>query len=314
MALLTIAFKQLGETRWSLIASTLAFFSLAILWDWGISAYQYPPEPETEPASEVTRDDGPDAGSADDPEGQGDGDGPDGGRRRRPPGGVIYSAFGVPNDRIFAVSREDSPTLLMQVAIANHPLIFLAVLGWAISRASAAVAGEIERGTLDLTLSRPVRRSTYLLAQILATAIAFALLGLALAGGHLASGWIFRLNARPGPLEYLPMVGSIAGLGLAVFGYTLPISAADLSRARAGILGLGITLGGIAALIFARQYEDYEWVADLSAFQYHGPVGLTLEGTREQYLDLATLYGVFAAGSILALVLFNRRDLPSNSG
>lgn len=311
MALLTIASKQLGETRWSLITSTLAFFSLAILWDWGISAYQYPPEA----VSESIQDEGPDAEARDEPEADADGEDEGGrGRRRRPPGGVIYSAFGVPNDRIFAVSREDSPTLLMQVAIANHPLIFLAVLGWAISRASAAVAGEIERGTLDLTLSRPVRRTSYLLAQILATAIAFALLGLALAAGHLASGWIFRLNARPGPLEYLPMIGSIAGLGLAVFGYTLPISAADLSRARAGILGLGITLAGIAALIFARQYEDYEWVADLSAFQYHAPVGLTLEGTREQYLDLATLYGVFAVGSALALVLFNRRDLPSNSG
>jgi hypothetical protein len=55
-------------------------------------------------------------------------------------------------------------------------------------------------------------------------------------------------------------------------------------------------------------------VADLSIFQYHAPVGLTLEGTREQLLDLATLYGVFIVGSILALVAFVRRDLPSNSG
>src|SRR5690606_23487904 len=127
--------------------------------------------------------------------------------------------------------------------------------GWGIARASAAVAGEIERGTLDLTLSRPVRRSTYLLAQIVATVAVFLLLGLATAAGHLASPLFFRLSQPPPPSDYLPMIGSMVALGRAVFGYTLPISAADLSRARAGILGLGVTLAGIAGLIFSSQYE-----------------------------------------------------------
>jgi ABC-2 type transport system permease protein len=306
MALLTIAFKQLRETRWSLIISVLAFFGLALLWNWGISAYQYP-------AEEVEIDPGPAAST--DEEG---GEDPDGEERRERRRGrarpQVYVFFGVPAEQILGVDQDKAPTLAMQVAMGNHPLVFLALLGWGISRASASVAGEIERGTLDLTISRPVRRSTYLLAQVLATVLVFAMLGAAITAGHLASGLFFTLNASPGPMEYLPMVGAIAGLGLAVFGYTLPVSASDLSRARAGIIGLGITLGGIAALIFARQYDEYEWVADLSIFQYHAPVGLTLEGTREQLLDLATLYGVFIVGSILALVAFVRRDLPSNSG
>src|SRR5690606_18096466 len=118
--------------------------------------------------------------------------------------------FGVPADRIFGVDRSEAPTLAMQVAMGNHPLVFLAVLGWAISRASAAVAGEIERGTLDLTLSRPVRRSTYLAAQILTTMIVFVLLGLAIAAGHLASSMIFQLSSTPSPLDYLPMIAAVA--------------------------------------------------------------------------------------------------------
>ena len=83
--------------------------------------------------------------------------------------------------------------------MANHPLIFLALLGWATGRASGAVAGEVERGTLDLTLSRPVRRSTYLAAQVLATMLAFALLIGSTIAGHLVAPFVFRIHAPPAP-------------------------------------------------------------------------------------------------------------------
>ena len=74
--------------------------------------------------------------------------------------------------RALGGANMDYSTTALEVCWWNHPVIVLTVLGWAISRGSAAVAGEIERGTLDLTLSRPVSRSTYLLTQV-----AFTLLG-----------------------------------------------------------------------------------------------------------------------------------------
>ena len=42
----------------------------------------------------------------------------------------------------------------------SHPLIMLLLSIWTIGRGSAAVAAEIERGTMDLILSRPLARST----------------------------------------------------------------------------------------------------------------------------------------------------------
>lgn len=306
MALLTIVRKLLGETRWSLIISLLAFFGLALLWNWGVSQYQFPTEFPDDPQAQEVADGGEEREETDEERRER--------RRRRPPGPQIYVFFGVPAEELIGVDRAEAPTLLMQVAMGNHPLVFLAILGWAISRASAAVAGEIERGTLDLTLSRPVRRSTFLAAQILTTIIVFLLLGLAIAIGHVVSSRIFPLNGSPNPVEYLTMIGTLATLGLAVFGYTLPVSAGDLSRARAGIIGLGITLAGLAGIIFAQQYEDYDWVAKLSVFQYYAPVGLTHDPSGDPLTDLATLGGIFAVGSILAFVIFLRRDLPSNSG
>lgn len=303
MALLTIVHKLLGETRGSLLISTLGFFGLALLWNWGMSEFQFPTDTD-EPAPSVSADS--EGAETDEPRRE---------RRRGRAGPQIYVFFGVPAEQMLGIAPSETPTLAMQAAIANHPLVFLALLGWAISRASAAVAGEVERGTLDLTLSRPIRRSTFLAAQILATLIVFALLGLAITAGHLASTrLIYRLNGTPPPRDYLPMIGSLIALGMAVFGYTLPISSGSLSRARAGIIGLAITLTGIAGIIFARQYEEYDWVANLSVFEFYAPVANTLSPMQEQWMDLAILVGVFVVGSIVSFVIFLRRDLPSNSG
>ncbi len=67
----------------------------------------------------------------------------------------------------------DFSSLSFQVMFWNHPFVMIVVCVWAISRGSAAVAGEIERGTLDITLSRPVSRPEYLGSQVMG-----ALLGL----------------------------------------------------------------------------------------------------------------------------------------
>ena len=65
----------------------------------------------------------------------------------------------------------------------NHPLIMLLISIWAIGRGSAAVAAEIERGTMDLILSRPVARSTYLASQVLVATVGLAILAAALFAG-----------------------------------------------------------------------------------------------------------------------------------
>ena len=83
----------------------------------------------------------------------------------------------------------------------NHPLIMLLISIWAIGRGSAAVAAEIERGTMDLILSRPVARSTYLAAQVLFATVGLAILAAALfAGASIALHYNF-LREPPTPVD-----------------------------------------------------------------------------------------------------------------
>ena len=71
----------------------------------------------------------------------------------------------------------------IMMAFWNHPLIILMISIWAIGRGSGAVAAEIERGTMDLILSRPVARWTYLASQVVVATLGLAILAAALFAG-----------------------------------------------------------------------------------------------------------------------------------
>ena len=76
-----------------------------------------------------------------------------------------------------------STSVSIMMTFWNHPLIMLLISIWAIGRGSAAVAAEIERGTMDLILSRPVARWTYLASQVLVATVGLAILAAALLAG-----------------------------------------------------------------------------------------------------------------------------------
>jgi ABC-2 type transport system permease protein len=218
--------------------------------------------------------------------------------------GGILRAFGGPN--------MDYSTTALEVCWWNHPLIVLTVLGWSITRASAAVAGEIERGTLDLTLSRPVSRPTYLFAQV-----GFVLAGLLILAGALIAGLevgaqFYTLRSPPSIVTLLRPAAMVVALGMAVYGYTLPFSTMDVVRWRPGVIAAAITLGGLIAMSVAPHFEGYDWLEKLSVFYLYAPVTVAIKGEPLAY-NASVLCGVFAVGVACALAIFVRRDLPTNS-
>ncbi|CAN5715025.1 hypothetical protein BH23PLA1_BH23PLA1_17790 [soil metagenome] len=217
--------------------------------------------------------------------------------------------------RVLGGSSWDGSTLALQVAWWNHPIVVLTVLGWGITRAASAVSGEIERGTLDLTLSRPVSRWSYLGAQIVATILILLMLVLALIAGNLISTLVFRLEDPPGLRAFLWPGAMVLALGLSVFGYTLPLSAADVIRRRPSIIAMAVTLGGLVALSIAAQFEDYQEILErLSVFACYAPVTAAIEPGEDIAFNLGVLAGVFALGCAAAFVAFLRRDLPTSAG
>ena len=77
---------------------------------------------------------------------------------------------------LLPVPMEQLSSFTARLALVfDHPIVLLLIALWCISRSSDVVAGELDRGTLELLLAQPVRR-----AQLLWSSTAITLSGVAL--------------------------------------------------------------------------------------------------------------------------------------
>jgi ABC-2 type transport system permease protein len=204
----------------------------------------------------------------------------------------------------------------IMMAFWNHPFFLILIAIWSISRGSAAVAAEVERGTMDLILSRPISRTTYLASQVVVAIAGLAVLALCLATG---SSWAVGHNVlRVPPGHWLLIQPSInlAALGLPIYGYTLLASSGDHVRWRPTWIGASLTLGGfichvIAMLPVFSEMAWKPWLESVSIFTAFNPVELVAKGETFGG-NLAVLAGVGAPCIVLAFVVFAFRDLPAN--
>jgi beta-exotoxin I transport system permease protein len=192
-----------------------------------------------------------------------------------------------------------------------HPISIILVAIFAIGFTTSAVAGERQRGTLEVLLARPVsRRQVYL--TLLATTLLFV--GLVLLASSIGSmigasiaGVLGELHVERLPLLWLNGVllwGAIAGLGLAA-----SVSFDRLTPA------LGITMAIVVVSYFLEVlgslWPDAAGLQPYSLFHYLAARDvLNGSATPAGFVLLAV---VVAAAVGWALVVFPRRDLAAPS-
>jgi ABC-2 type transport system permease protein len=71
-----------------------------------------------------------------------------------------------------------------------HPLMVTVFCVWAIGRAAGAIAGEIDRGTMELLLAQPLARWRLILAHLLLDSITIPILCLSLWAGNWLGAWL----------------------------------------------------------------------------------------------------------------------------
>ena len=192
-----------------------------------------------------------------------------------------------------------------------HP-IFLALIGvFAVGLASTAVAGERQRGTLEVLLARPLsRRATYVtlavaIAVLVAVPITTTLLGMLL--GAYAQGVQDEIEAARLPLVWLNaflLWATFASFGLAasvIFNRSAPAIA----------ITLAYTIGSYFLDILGSLWEAAEPLRPYSPFNHFQPKEI-LSGNADPF-DFALLATLTVVPIVFSLIVFPRRDIPAPS-
>ncbi len=127
-----------------------------------------------------------------------------------------------------------------------HPFVLTTFCIWSIGRAAGAVAGEIDRGTMELLLAQPLARTKLILAHLAVDLTVIPLLCLAMLGGTHLGLWI----AGPFTVD-TDLLGRIqealGGVGLENPGQT----AAPPRVLQVDVSGIPAGLCNVAAFLFA---------------------------------------------------------------
>ena len=214
----------------------------------------------------------------------------------------VFTAFGGAN--VFSLSGSVSIGLI-------HPIPIAMVAIFAIGQPVSAIAGERQRGTLEVLLARPISRRR-LYATILGTTLLFVVATVTanvagVVAGAVASGvagelWLDRLALAW--LNAVLLFAALAALALA--------ASASFDRLGPALgLALGFTIVSYAVEFLAVVWPDIGWLRPWSIFSYFQPSEI-LAGEIGPG-DLAVLAAVGAAAVAYGLWVFPRRDLAAPS-
>lgn len=216
-----------------------------------------------------------------------------------------------------------------------HPLTMTIICVWAVGRATGAIAGEIDRGTMELILAQPLARFRLVLAHFCVDGVVIPLLCLTVWAGLWCGTWLvgFLKFGLPvdapelavDPRHFGPALWNMGALMFAVSGTTMWLSA--LGRQRGKVMGLAvlITLLQFLVNVIGQLWDTVARLRIFNVFYYYQPQQIVLNDKwtvsvsapwpggpvlGEVYV-LVVLAAIGVAGYGLALWTFCRRDLPA---
>lgn len=235
---------------------------------------------------------------------------------------IIYDAFGTQVQDLFEggglpsqfaeLGGGDIFSLTGAVALGFvHPIAVGLNLVFAVGFAASAIAGERQRGTLEVLLARPVSRQGVYATLALAGAIFVGVTIGGLTAGSLLGATLTSRTIELG-VGNLPLVWLNGALLYWAFGAIGLLASASFDRLSPALsLSLAVVLISYFLEVLGSLWPDASWLQPYSLFHYVDPKA-TLAGLPV-WRDFALLAGVTAAAVGAALVVFPRRDLAAPS-
>lgn len=187
-------------------------------------------------------------------------------------------------------------------------------VGWAIARGSDVVSGEVGRGTMEMLLAQPVRRSEIIGVQAAVTTAGGAVLAMSVWLGIAAGLATVDLRDEPALSAVLPASANLFSLIYAIAGLATLVSAFHRERWQTIGLVTGIVIVELIVKVVSKAWPDGGWLgyfSFLSAFEPQAPLTrpdqVWMFAVRHD-LVLILLGTLCYAG---AVQVFSRRDVPA---
>jgi ABC-2 type transport system permease protein len=189
----------------------------------------------------------------------------------------------------------------------QHPFVMFLYMVYAVGTPTGLLTGEVQRGTMELILSRPVTKTqVYLCATILTLAGMFALV-LVMFLGTVAAVQIYEFS-EPIGLDLFFRIAVNAGLLAGTFGAFALLCAAVFARlySAIGVAVAFLTINYFVAIV-AEWWPSLQFLRKATLFYLIYYSNLWVGWPTE---NMAKLAAILVVTVLIGGVLWHRRDLP----
>jgi ABC-2 type transport system permease protein len=178
----------------------------------------------------------------------------------------------------------------------------------AASLANNSFAGDIEKGTIELTLAQPISRARLFLARYLTGSIILTAFVVISVFGIIPLAAMHGIEYNPEAYVKMTVLGIFFGLAVYSLGALFSTIFSEKGKANFALVGVLITM--YALNIVARLNDNFEALRYTSFFNYLDP-GKAMVNVEYASWALPFFGVVFVVGSALALLRFLKRDIAA---
>ncbi len=177
---------------------------------------------------------------------------------------------------------------------------------YAVVYCGGLISKEVERGTLDMVLSQPVERTTFLLSKL----AGFLTLTLAATAASTAAVLLGALTiGEDANLSNVVAVHAVSFLLVAaIAGYSTLASCVSLDPGRSLAVAGVLTALTYFANVLGSAIGAVGWVKYVSLFYYYDSLQVIAQG-EVNWTGIGVYVAVFAATTAAAVLVFRRKDL-----
>lgn len=206
------------------------------------------------------------------------------------------------------VMELTKPEGMLSIAF-SHPLIWVLLVSFTLTLSSGVLAGEVDRGTMDMLATLPLSRPRIYCS----VSLAMLLMGLPLC-------WAVWLGAKIGialtgfavvRMSLLAVVTcNLCAAYISISGLALMISGVSNRRGMAVAVAFGVLFYSFVINFLATLWPALESISFTSFLTYYAPLLII----RDEVWPLRQMAALVGTGALLwgiGLVVFSRRDIPA---